>query len=233
MALQLQVARIAEVLPRLPAETSAWLSPSELERLAGLRVPARRDQYLAGHWLAREQLAALAGGVATSWQLQERRSLPPAVLGHEAALHLSLSHSGDWIAAAVADTALGIDLEQRRPRDALHRFEELLLAEGETPGTLDNDALLQRWVAKEAWIKREHGSALPEQLAAIRLHHAEPTTADIRLWSGTDVHLALATLASPPWHLALGNAVVAASGWRVGRSGGIGIQSSNAAESNT
>ena len=232
MALQLQVARIAEVLPRLPAETSAWLSPSELERLAGMRVPARRDQYLAGHWLAREQLAALAGGVATSWQLQERRSLPPAVLGHEAALHLSLSHSGDWIVAAVADTALGIDLEQRRPRDALHRFEELLLAEGETPGTLDNDALLQRWVAKEAWIKREHGSALPEHLAAIRLHHAEPTRADIRLWSGADVHLALATLAAPTWQIHFPE-VMAASGWRVGRSGGTGIQSSNAAESNT
>ena len=229
MALQLQVARIAEVLPRLPAETSAWLSPSELERLAGLRVPARRDQYLAGHWLAREQLSELAGGVATGWQLQERRSLPPAAIGHEA-LHLSLSHSGDWIAAAVADAAIGIDLEQRRPREALHRFEELLLAEGETPGTLDNDALLQRWVAKEAWIKREHGSALPEHLAAIRLHHAEPTTADIRLWSGADFHLALATRAAPTWQIHVPE-VMAASGWRVGRSGGTGIQSSNAAES--
>ncbi|MBI2399316.1 MAG: hypothetical protein HYV17_16140 [Xanthomonadales bacterium] len=232
MALVLQVARIAELLPRLPADAAAWLSPSEQERLVGLRVPARREQYLAGHWLAREQLAALAGGVATAWQLQERRSLPPAVVGHEASLHLSLSHSGDWIAAAVADTALGIDLEQRRPREALHRFEELLLAEGEVAGSLDNDALLQRWVVKEAWIKRDHGSALPEHLAAIRLHHAEPTSADLRLWNAADFHLALATLAAPPWQIQAPG-LASSSGWRVVAACGGGSQSSNAAESST
>lgn len=211
----LRVARITDVLAAMPVDHEAWLTPSEQTRLAGLHVAGRREQFLAGRWLARSVLAESQGGRAQDWPLQQRSNKPPAVAGHEQRLLLSISHSADWIACAVATEAIGIDLEQRRPRAGLHSFEHLLLAAGEVVNTLDNDALLQRWVAKEAWIKREHGSALPEQLAALALHPAEDGEADVRLYTTAEFHLGIATRAALPWTLDLGPAAASCSGWRV------------------
>lgn len=161
----------------LPTRSDDWLHASERERLAALKAPSRRRQYLAGHWLGRELLARTRGGDASEWALEERRNRPPAVRApslHVAAtqppIQLGLAHSGDWIAAAVSRQPFGIDLEQRGrtlPRDT---FLPLLLNPGEPDDPIDDEALLARWVAKEAWIKREQASAMPEQLRALRLH---------------------------------------------------------------
>lgn len=221
MALRLAVETTSAVLARAPADCARWLSVSEQARLERLRVEPRRAQYLAGHWLARELLVAEAGGGIAAWTLEARPDLPPAILGPVADLHLSLSHSGDFIAAAVADAAIGIDIEQRRPREALHRFDTLLLAEGEFPGTLDNDALLLRWVVKEAWIKRGHGSALPERLAALRIEPVAPASADVHTYSTADLHLGLAARLLPVHSIPPLLPVESAMGWRVRRDGRI------------
>jgi 4'-phosphopantetheinyl transferase len=213
--LSLRVARIADVLAAMPADHAAWLAPSEALRLSGLHVSGRREQFLAGRWLARSLLAETRGGEPGHWPLQQRSNRPPAIVGHESTLALSLSHSGDWIACALSDQAIGIDLEARRRREGLHSFEHLLVAAGEVVGSLDNDALLQRWVAKEAWIKRDHGSALPEQLAALALHRAEVDAADIQLYSTADFHLGVACAATEPWSLDLGGDLLTRSAWQV------------------
>lgn len=187
---------VAELLPladaaaTLPADLH-WLDPGEAERLACLRVEPRRLQYLAGHWLARRLLARLAGGHARDWQLQERPGLPPAVRGRPE-LRLGLSHSGDWLAGIVAAMPVGIDVEARPRAHGLAAAERLLLARGEAPGSLDGDALLQRWVAKEALLKRDCGSALPDQLARLGLLPAGRDDADVQVLSGSACHLALA-----------------------------------------
>jgi hypothetical protein len=49
-------------------------------------------------------------------------------------------------------------------------------------------------VAKEAWIKRDHGGALPARLQALRLG---PGT-QVRLWDHADMHLALAVTVVNP-----------------------------------
>ena len=185
-----EVARVARVLADVPADPAAWLSESEQARLATLRHAGRRDQYLAGHWLARLLLANAFGGVVLQWHLRERRGLAPEVQGH-AHLHVTISHAGEWIAAAVADIAIGIDLELRgRVLDA--SIEPLLRNADEAPGSLDADAQLQRWVAKEAWIKREGGSALPGRLDRLQLQPAPREQADVRIDSHDEFHLALA-----------------------------------------
>lgn len=186
----LRIDRVAEVCATLPDDQYSWLSSSEQSRLQRLQIASRRDQYLSGHWLARCLLAEQHGGEARDWQLQERPNLPPAVIGHECSAYLSLSHSHDWIACAVSNAPIGIDIEQRHPpRAALHRFEHLLLAEGDLPGTLSSDKLLQRWVAKEAWIKRHHGSALPEHLAKLKLRQSTTTAGDVLLMTSPSLHL--------------------------------------------
>jgi 4'-phosphopantetheinyl transferase len=188
----LRLARVSDVLQRLPPSPQSWLSPSEAERLAMLRVEPRRSQYLAGHWLLREALAERDGGQATDWFLRDCRGQAPRVEPDQSSRRVSLSHSGEWIVAALADSPIGIDLEQRRARRALLQFDDLLRAIDDPPGALSEDTLLQRWVAKEAWIKRFGGSALPDQLRKLQLRRAPLECADVRLWTLDDLHLGLA-----------------------------------------
>jgi len=184
------VARVGDVLQRAPSGCGGWLSPSERERYASIGSDARRRQYLAGHWLLRERLAAMRAGAPTDWSLVERPRQAPSIPA-DASLSASLSHSGDWVAAACATTAIGIDIEARGAGRQLGRFEHLLLAEDDSVGTLDDDALLQRWVVKEAQIKRHGGSALPRQLAALRLRRDGPA-ADVRLYANAGLYLGIA-----------------------------------------
>ena len=213
---RVQVARVEQVLAHLPSALENWLSSSELARLERLKIQNRRNQYLSGHWLVRFLLSQHFGKSPTAWQLIERKDLPPAVQDFDL-LQLSISHSGDWIAAAISNSAIGIDLEQRRERAGLMRFQHLLLTHDEQPDSLDSDQLLQRWVAKEAWVKRHHGSALPEQLAELELLHAEPETADVQLFSTAAFHLAITAQAeSGNWQVDLGqNAILQTAYWRL------------------
>lgn len=186
------VRRIADVLAGAPP-AGEWLSPCEQARAATMRAPTRHAQYLAGHWLLRTLLAQAHGGDPRDHALLERENQPPAVAG--SAWHTSLSHGGDWIAAALSPAPIGIDLEPRTPRPALRRLQHLLLNPDEAPGSLDDDALLQRWVIKEALIKRDHGSALPETLAAMCVHAAAHVDhANVQSWTTEVFHLAVAPL---------------------------------------
>ena len=213
---RIQVRRVEHVLNDAPSAPDAWLSESEQLRLQRLKIANRRAQFLSGHWLVRRLLNQQFGKPASDWQLIERTNLPPAVLGF-AEVQISISHSGDWIAAAISNSAIGIDLEQRRERAGLLRFQQLLLAPGEALDSLDLDQLLQRWVAKEAWIKRQHGSALPEQLAELKLMPASPESATVRLHSTAAFHLAITAQAKPAlWHVELGgNAVLRMAYWQL------------------
>jgi len=204
-----RVAAVADVLAQAPAAPESWLSPSEWARTQRLRVPSRHRHYLAGHWLARLQLGRLLDRDPTRCVLIEREHLPPQVL--DAPLQLSLSHSGDWIACALSPVAIGIDLEQRGRGPQLRTFAHLLVAEGESPDELDDDTLLQRWVLKEALIKRDCGSALPDTLAAIRLVRCAASDASVELLSSHRYQLAVAS--SPPWHIEMSSPVLGRQNW--------------------
>ncbi|GMU45190.1 MAG: hypothetical protein AMXMBFR25_31760 [Lysobacterales bacterium] len=187
---RVMVRRVDALLAQAPT-AATWLSESEQERAARRRAPQRHAQYLAGHWLLRTLLAQAFGGDPSEHALIERHNLPPVAQG--AALCLSLSHGGDFVAAALSSTPIGIDLETRGPRPALHRLQHLLREPEEPVDSLDEDALLQRWVLKEAWIKRAHGSALPETLAALHLRPAPVGPAELRLHIADEWLLAVAS----------------------------------------
>ncbi|MGE4069932.1 MAG: 4'-phosphopantetheinyl transferase superfamily protein [Lysobacterales bacterium] len=203
------VAAVEDVLRELPAPPESWLSPSEWVRAQRLRVPSRHRHYLAGHWLARLQLGRLLDRDPARCVLVEREHLPPQVL--DAPLQLSLSHSGDWIACALSPAAIGIDLEQRGRGPQLRSFAHLLAADGETAGDLSDDTLLQRWVLKEALIKRDCGSALPDLLAAIRLVPCAAADASVELLSTNSYELAVAS--PQPWHIEMSKPVLDRQCW--------------------
>ncbi len=176
----IRVASVADILAAAPANAQSWLSASEWRRIGTLRAAQRRQHYLAGHWLLRLQLARLIGASVAEWDIVDRRSLPPLV-SERPELHVSISHSGPWIACGVSEQPIGIDLEQRRDRPALASFDQLLRNGDEAPGSLDLPALLRRWVVKEAYIKRDCGSALPERLAELEIR-VQDEPADLTLW---------------------------------------------------
>lgn len=159
-----------------------------------MRNAARQTQYLAGHWLTRVLLARAFGGAPGLWKLLECKSHAPKVLDHADAIRVSISHSGDWVAAAVATVAIGIDLEQR-PRTLDATIEPLLRNADEAPGTLGQDELLRRWVAKEAWLKRHGESALPDRLRHLHLHAITDTDAELHIASHDGFHIGLAVAA--------------------------------------
>ena len=95
----IEVARTSSVLAAMPDTGTQCLSDSEQTRLEAIKINARREQYIAGHWLVRELLARAFGGEPAQWQLLERKSNPPQVVGQLDNLRVSISHSQNWIAA--------------------------------------------------------------------------------------------------------------------------------------
>ena len=104
-----------------------WLSDDEGTRLQAMTSDVRRRSFLAGHWQARVLAAGWLQVHARRIALHRHDDGRPclSVDGDPSALSLSLSHSGDWLAIALATVPVGIDVElPRRPRDlqALARF---------------------------------------------------------------------------------------------------------------
>lgn len=174
----------AAVLGRAPP-AAGWLGEEEAERLAGLAGPqadTSRHRFLAARWLLRELLAGAGGPqVARQWVVSAAAGQPPRAARPGAGVaqpapRVSLSHSGDWVAAAVADGPVGIDIEAWPPRRA--RDEDALLAAichpDELPGWRQGAPggpalrLLRCWTLKEAAVKALGGAAWPTRLRELR-----------------------------------------------------------------
>jgi 4'-phosphopantetheinyl transferase len=146
--------RILHVDEAAAAPWEEILSAAEKARLLEWKHEKRRREFIAGRMAARLLLA-------------DRLKIPPtdisvgvadtgAVHAGDHNLFLSISHSGEWAAAAVGDKPLGVDLERITPRRPdLHRFilhfEEYNLLD-RLPLTRD-EALILCWTLKEAALK--------------------------------------------------------------------------------
>ncbi|HEY9103773.1 4'-phosphopantetheinyl transferase family protein [Chitinimonas sp.] len=162
---------LAQVV-KLHAEWSVGgvLQTDETARVAGFSRPQRRAQFLAGRWLARRLLCQAVGGAPADWTLSATAGRPPQVLG-QPNWRLSVSHSGDWVACALADRPVGIDLERTNSgRDVAamaalvcHPSEAAEL--GQLPAAEQEAALIAMWTRKEAWLKQQ---SAPFELARMR-----------------------------------------------------------------
>lgn len=134
----------------------AWLNAGERQRLQGFAHPRRAQVYLAGRWLLREALQAWGAPPSCEVDAQGRSHVPG-----RPGLWLSLSHSGPYLACAVADAAVGLDLECLQPRRDLLGLAALMSgpAQCQRLAGLQGDAQLQcfyrDWTLKEAWLKRQ------------------------------------------------------------------------------
>lgn len=177
-----------------------WLTDDEASRLQAMTSSVRRRSFLAGHWRARE----LAG----DWlQIDPRRialqrhddGRPRMIVdGVSSPLSLSLSHSGDWLAIALATVPVGIDVElPRRQRDlhALARFtfspEEVASLDG-LDATAYGSAFHRLWTLKEARGKRLGEGLLPGRSRLVTASPSDATEADAMSWALADGALAIA-----------------------------------------
>jgi 4'-phosphopantetheinyl transferase len=150
----------------LPADES-WLAASERVRVAALRFPKRRNDWLLGRWTAKRALRrflAQTGKNIPDYQALEIRNTPDGapeafLSGQPAPVSLALSHSGRQAFCVVSrpGIALGCDLEavQAREQGFIEDYfadEERLLVARTPAGEQPLLATLM-WSAKESALK--------------------------------------------------------------------------------
>ena len=165
---RLSLRSVAAIGDLLQGQSMGWLSDAEQTRLETLRSVSRRAQFLAGRWLARSCLADGSGTDWQDWRLSAPQDGAPEVIDgpHDGPLNFSISHSGDWVACAVAKHPVGVDVERctrtrdfaalaqwLHPASALHKFT-----------TLDADEqqrlFYTHWTLKEAWLKQARNASM-------------------------------------------------------------------------
>ncbi len=128
----IQVVHLSGLTPEFNPENLDWLTQNELARYQSISSANRKLQFLAGHFLVRKMASCLFANQMADWIYfidgDNQRRLEcrqPGIPG----LYVSLSHSGDWIAAGISLASIGIDIETYgKPRDfiaiASHVFSE-------------------------------------------------------------------------------------------------------------
>jgi 4'-phosphopantetheinyl transferase len=151
----------AEVLTR-HGHAAHWLTPAERLRGAALRDATARNDFFAAHLLVRLCAAAVTGRPPAELRIvQQCRSCGGPHgrprLADRTGVHVSLSHAGGVVAAAVGPAPVGVDIERLRTLDgrtalsarALHPAEQSNVERDPDP----DRAFLRQWVRKEAVIK--------------------------------------------------------------------------------
>jgi 4'-phosphopantetheinyl transferase len=190
--LALTLAHASQLQPQAADIGLNCLHPSERQRWQSFGSSKRRDEFLCGHWLMRQLLQQELGGQCSDWEIESHPGQPPRLVGMPQ-LFLSISHSHGWLAAAVADTPLGIDIERQQQRDNLPQLLQMVAHEREQQAIASlagaqaqASGFTRSWTLKEAWLK-QHGYGLDYELMR-RLQYVaeEPEHANAQSWQSTE-----------------------------------------------
>jgi 4'-phosphopantetheinyl transferase len=162
---QLRLEKVSAMVAEADAQTHSWLTEEEAVRLAAMGSVRRRSEFIGGHWLARVVAAESTGTRPQDWILTTSPSGAPELHHRGTAdrhgMHVSLSHSGDSVAVAIAVIPVGVDLEcTGRDRDWLALADFTFAAEEceqlRKLAALDRrDWFFRYWTLKEASGKRD------------------------------------------------------------------------------
>ena len=153
--------KVSQMNSELLSKTLAQLSPSRKAHIAQFRREADRARSLTGEWLLR-QLLQQHWDVSNPVILRQENGRP--VLA-DSTLSVSIAHSDDLVACAVAQNPIGIDVERCKPfRWALAERictpeEWQYLSRGQCPAEeiCTDEGMIGRfyeiWTGKEAWFK--------------------------------------------------------------------------------
>ena len=181
------------------AQAPAWMGEGERRRWAGL-APKSRREFVASRSLLRTLLRAHAGVPGQAWDISADIGTAPVArsMPDQGDVRASLSHRLGWVAAAIADVRVGVDIEcDRAARSDPAERAELMLAASEMPDwhALPADqrepGLLARWTAKEAWFKASPPGAAPWDFRQVVARTCEPAQANVRVWAAPPLHVAV------------------------------------------
>ncbi|CAH1648068.1 MAG: 4'-phosphopantetheinyl transferase superfamily protein [Chelatococcus sp.] len=132
------------------------LAPIEVSRAQTFRQLADRQRFVTAHGLLRAVLGIKLRCRPAAVPLIRKTSGQWACEGHD--IHVSLSHSGSYVAVATADCPVGIDIEEVAGTDALALAREWFspteaaAVEDASPAA-QNMVFFGYWTAKEAVLK--------------------------------------------------------------------------------
>ena len=131
-----------------------WLTPAEADRAAAIARPERRAQFVTGRWLLRYAAARVFG--EDGYRLDCIEGRPVVMAAEPGPAALSLSHSGALVVCAAGRVqALGVDVEQIRPRGEWSALSAWTLHPRER-ARLEGIGEAQRWRAfYQAWTFKE------------------------------------------------------------------------------
>ncbi len=150
------------------AQLRQWFQEADAERRAGIlqkKNPLAQKQSLCADHLARELLAEACGCERVEFRRLESGKLTAPSLP----VDFSLSHSGSFVACAVHEAPVGIDIEalrEIRPQLAKRTCSTSELDYIYSGGSFDSARFLQIWTAKEAVLKLR-GTGIAADLRAI------------------------------------------------------------------
>jgi 4'-phosphopantetheinyl transferase len=138
------------------------LDANEQARLQRLRQPDDKRRYIVAHAGLRGLLADRLGVSAVSLRFSENAHGKPCLAGLLAhGPHFNLSHSAELVAIAIADVAIGIDIEHEGAIIDCGMMDLAFTDEEKRRGRSNADRL-QIWTAKESVIKAcGRGMSLP------------------------------------------------------------------------
>jgi 4'-phosphopantetheinyl transferase len=195
-SVRIHLERLAE--DATPPRTDAF-NATELARLARMRNPLRRRQFVAGHRLARALAAQLAGNAPEAWDLIADAAGTPRLRAVDgtASMHASLAHSGDWVGCALSPAPLGLDLEtDARERDldavAAYAFAAEHAADvAARTGAAKAQAFYRWWTLAEAEGKHAGHGLHPHRTRGLAWRECRIDQAEGVTWRGDGFWLAL------------------------------------------
>ncbi len=149
-----QVKKIDDFSQSALEQCLALMIPARRAQVEAIRHPGRRIAALCGEWLAKQMLAAHTGRAIEEITISRTEAGKP--YAENCPAHFNLSHSGEFIACAVDDAPLGIDIEAVKPLDLkvarrVCTDPELEYLAPERPDALRR--FYKIWTAKEAYFK--------------------------------------------------------------------------------
>ena len=156
-----------------PEELPYPMSEYRSAKLAKVTAPQLRRQMIAAEWLLIHAVRDVCPDVQLPLHIETCENGKPFL--RDLPLYFSLSHSGDFVACALADYEIGLDIQKK---SALHApLANRLFTEEERAfiqNSADADiAFTQLWCLKESYIKAT-GEGISRALSELSLNFSQP-----------------------------------------------------------